>query len=174
MGLPPYNGGLFDDREAPLLGRIVLPDRTLAGFIDALSREAGSRRWINYRDLSVQHLGSIYERLLEQEVAAADDGHLTLRPSIFARKTTGSYYTPEELVRLILRRAIGPLLAERRQTFVDRAAALAGDRRPKSERLRLLSECDPAEAFVRLRVCDPAMGSGHFLVSLVDYLVTRC
>ncbi|HEY3912821.1 MAG TPA: hypothetical protein VGM07_23455 [Stellaceae bacterium] len=39
MGLPPYNGGLFDDREAPLLGRIVLPDRTLAGLIDALSRE---------------------------------------------------------------------------------------------------------------------------------------
>ncbi|HEY3912822.1 MAG TPA: hypothetical protein VGM07_23460 [Stellaceae bacterium] len=107
---------------------------------------------------------------MEQEVAAADDGHLTLRPSIFARKTTGSYYTPEELVRLILRRAIGPLLAERRQAFAGRAAALAGDRRPKSERLRLLSECDPAEAFVRLRVCDPAMGSGHFLVSLVDYL----
>jgi hypothetical protein len=170
MGLPPYNGGLFDDREAPLLSRIVLPDRTLAGLIDALSREADSRRWINYRDLSVQHLGSIYERLLEREVAADDNGRLELRPSIFARKTTGSYYTPEELVRLILRRAVGTLLAERRQVFTDRADALASDRRPKAERLRLLSAYDPAEAFVRLRVCDPAMGSGHFLVSLVAYL----
>jgi hypothetical protein len=170
MGLPPYNGGLFDDREAPLLGRITLSDRTLAGLIDALSREAVTRRWINYRDLSVQHLGSIYERLLEQEVAADESGGLHLRPSIFARKTTGSYYTPEELVRLILRRAIDPLLAERRQAFADRAAALAGDRRPKSERLALLQELDPATRFVALRVCDPAMGSGHFLVSLVDYL----
>jgi hypothetical protein len=170
MGLPPYNGGLFDDREAPLLRRIVLPDRTLAGVIDELSRETESRRWINYRDLSVQHLGSIYERLLEREVAADENGHLTLRPSIFARKTTGSYYTPEELVRLILRRAIETLLAERRQVFADRADALARDRRPKAERLRLLSAYDPAEAFIRLRVCDPAMGSGHFLVSLVDYL----
>ena len=37
MGLPPYNGGLFDEREAPLLSHIALPDRTLAGLIDALS-----------------------------------------------------------------------------------------------------------------------------------------
>lgn len=170
MGLPPYNGGLFDEREAPLLAHIELPDRTLAGLIDALSREAGSKRWINYRDLSVQHLGSIYERLLEREVARSEAGDLTLRPSVFARKTTGSYYTPDELVRLILRRAIRPLLDERRRHFADRAAALGADRRPKPERLRQLEELDPAEAFVRLRVCDPAMGSGHFLVSLVDYL----
>jgi hypothetical protein len=170
MGLPPYNGGLFDDREAPLLSRITLPDLTLAQLIDALSREAEGHRWINYRDLSVQHLGSIYERLLEQEVVAHSDGGLRLRPSIFARKTTGSYYTPEELVRLILRRAVGPLLAERRQAFADRASALASDRRAKSERLKILQALDPAMRFVGLRVCDPAMGSGHFLVSLVDYL----
>ena len=170
MGLPPYNGGLFDDHETPLLARIALPDRTLAGLIDALSREADGHRWINYRDLSVQHLGSIYERLLEWEVATKPDGGLGLQPSIFARKTTGSYYTPEELVRLILRRAVAPLLAERRQAFINRAGALASDRRPKAERLRHLSAYDSAEAFIRLRVCDPAMGSGHFLVSLVDYL----
>ena len=36
-GLPPYNGGLFDEREVPLLSHIALPDRTLAGLIDALS-----------------------------------------------------------------------------------------------------------------------------------------
>src|SRR5205807_1887259 len=137
MGLPPYNGGLFDEREAPLLSRIALPDQMLARLIDALSREADTRRWINYRDLSVQHLGGIYERLLEREVVAVDAGSLELRPSIYARKTTGSYYTPEELVRLILRRAIGPLLAERRQAFADRTSALASDRRAKSERLKL-------------------------------------
>jgi hypothetical protein len=40
-----YNGGLFDEREAPLLSHVALPDRTLAGLIDAPSREASSRRW---------------------------------------------------------------------------------------------------------------------------------
>jgi hypothetical protein len=99
LGLPPYNGGLFDDLRAPLLDQISLSDAELAPLIDALSREeqGGVRRSINYRDLSVQHLGSIYERLLEQEVVADEAGSLSLRPSPFARKSTGSYYTPEEL-----------------------------------------------------------------------------
>ncbi len=172
LGLPPYNGGLFDDRAADLLARITLPDAVLAPLLDAMSREddAGTRRWINYRDLSVQHLGGIYERLLEQDLVDDGAGGTMLRANPFARKTTGSDYTPDELVRLILRRAIGPLLAERREAFRARVAQLASDRRPKSERLTALARIDPAEAFVGLRVCDPAMGSGHFLVSLVDYL----
>jgi hypothetical protein len=171
MGLPPYNGGLFADADAPLLARVTLSDGILAPLLDALSREeGGARRWINYRDLSVQHLGSIYEHLLEQEVAVGEAESLILRPSIFARKASGSYYTPEELVRLILRRAVGPLLAERRDAFANKARDLSTDRRPKAERLVLLAALDPAEAFVSLRICDPAMGSGHFLVSVVDYL----
>jgi predicted small lipoprotein YifL len=171
MGLPPYNGGLFHDDPGSLLHRLSLPDAVLAPLLDRISREGGplARRWINYRDLSAQHLGSIYERLLEQDVV--DDGaDLALRPNAFARKTTGSYYTPEELVHLIIRRAIGPLLAERRERFAAKARELERDTRRKADRLSLLVPLDPAEAFLQLRVCDPAMGSGHFLVSLVDYL----
>ena len=68
MGLPRYNGGLFDEAQSGLLARVSLPDAVLAPLLDAMSREqgSGSQRWINYRDLSVQHLGSIYERLLER------------------------------------------------------------------------------------------------------------
>jgi hypothetical protein len=173
MGLPPYNGGLFDDEAAALLAQLSLPDAILAPLLDAMSRveEGGTRRWINYRDLSVQHLGSIYERLLERDLVADGTGGVTLRPNAFSRKTTGSYYTPDELVQLILRRTIGPLLAERQAVFGAKIQTLASDdKRPKSERLRELGSFDPAEAFLALRVCDPAMGSGHFLVSLVDYL----
>jgi hypothetical protein len=172
MGLPPYNGGLFDDADAPLLTGLALPDAVLAPLLDAMSRVEvdGTRRWINYRDLSVQHLGSMYERLLERDVVPDGVGGLTLRPNAFSRKTTGSYYTPDELVQLILRRAIGPLLAEKRAAFAAKVKALSSDKRPKAQRLRDLLAFDPAEAFVELRVCDPAMGSGHFLVSLVDYL----
>ena len=171
LGLPPYNGGLFRDDAGSLLLRLSLPDAVLAPLIDAMSREgeALARRWINYRDLSVQHLGSVYERLLERDVVA-EDGAVTLRPNAFARRTTGSYYTPDELVRLVLRRAVGPLLAERRDAFAAKAAALGANPRDKAERPALLAAVDPAEAFLNLRICDPAMGSGHFLVSLVDYL----
>jgi hypothetical protein len=175
MGLPPYNGGLFDDAPGTLLTRLTLPDAVLAPLVETMSREGPplTRRWINYRDLSVQHLGSIYERLLEQDVAPDDAGGVVLRPNPFARKTSGSYYTPDELVQLILRRAVGPLLAERRAEFLERAESLAGDRRQKPERLAKLAAHDPAERFLQLRVCDPAMGSGHFLVSLVDYLAAE-
>jgi len=172
LALPPYNGGLFDQAAAPLLTRIRLPDAEIGELIDRLSREAldEGRRLINFRDLSVQQLGSIYERLLEFEVVSDDAGGLTVRLSPFARKDTGSYYTPEELVRLIIRRAVGPLLEERRAVFRERATVLASDRRPKSERLADLERSDPARSFLSLRVVDPAMGSGHFLVSLVDWL----
>ena len=61
IGLPPYNGGLFDRARAPILDRIRLGDRVMADVIDALSfeqDEAGQRRYINYRDLGVRQLGS--------------------------------------------------------------------------------------------------------------------
>ncbi|MCA3379108.1 MAG: restriction endonuclease [Roseomonas sp.] len=171
LGLPPYNGGLFSASAAPLLSRARLPDATMGELLDELSREGEgtARRLINFRDLSVQQLGSIYERLLEFDVVAEGAG-VTTRLNAFARKNSGSYYTPEELVRLIIRRAIGPLLEERRAAFRDAAERLKSDHRPKDQRLADLHRHDPAEAFLALRVLDPAMGSGHFLVSLVDWL----
>jgi hypothetical protein len=171
LGLPPYNGGLFSASAAPLLARARLPDATMGELLDDLSREGEgtARRLINFRDLSVQHLGSIYERLLEFDVVAEGAG-VGVRLNAFARKNSGSYYTPEELVRLIIRRAVGPLLDERRAAFRDAAERLASDRRAKEQRLADLRRLDPAEAFLGLRVLDPAMGSGHFLVSLVDWL----
>ena len=70
MGLPPYNGGLFDSRRATLLTRASLPDATFARVLYRLSTilTDGQHVWINYRDLSVQQLGAIYEGLLERGV----------------------------------------------------------------------------------------------------------
>jgi hypothetical protein len=99
LGLPPYNGGLFDSRAAPLLERVDLPDAAFAPLVDALSRHG--RRRINYRDLSVQQLGSIYERLLEHEVVESD-GKVEVVADEVARKGSGSFYTHEVLVQFIL------------------------------------------------------------------------
>ena len=109
---PPYNGGLFDADRVPLLKDVRINDAVMAEIIDALSFETGDtgRKYINYRDLSVQQLGSIYERLLEQEVVRQDDD-ITIRPNPFARRGSGSYYTPDELVKLIVEETVGPLRA---------------------------------------------------------------
>lgn len=172
LGLPPYNGGLFDPDAHHLLERVSLPDSLFAPILDDLSRreEGGTRKYINYRDLSVQQLGSIYERLLERSLAVDEAGNIIVQLNPFARKTSGSYYTHQDLVDLIIERTVGPLLEERRTAFAELDERLRSSRRPKATRLRQLAKADPAQAFLELRVCDPAMGSGHFLVSLVDYL----
>ena len=143
----------------------------MAPALDALSyeRASGERRYINYRDLSVQQLGSIYERLLEFEIVREESGALAVRPNLFARKNTGSYYTPDELVGLILDETLEPLITERLGDFRTALGALKANDAEDYQR-RTLREADPANAILRLRVCDPAMGSGHFLVSLVDTL----
>jgi len=176
VGIPPYNGGLFAGAGTPLLASARIPDSVMAPALDALSyeRSTGERRYINYRDLSVQQLGSIYERLLEFEIVrepgeVGDTGYLTVRPNLFARKNSGSYYTPDELVGLILDETLEPLIAERREAFRSALAALNPKDGEDLQR-RTLRDADPAEAILSLRVCDPAMGSGHFLVSLVDTL----
>ena len=146
----------------------------MADVIDALSFEAGSegRCYINYRDLSVQQLGSIYERLLEHEIAREED-EIVVRPNVFARKGSGSYYTPDELVSLILEETIGPLVRVRLEAFATEAEKLRKSRRRLRLRLTELKHLDPASKLLDLKVCDPAMGSGHFLVGFVDYLADR-
>jgi hypothetical protein len=168
--LPPYNGGLFDPKAAPLLDRVELPDAAFAPLLDALSRHGGRR--INYRDLSVQQLGSIYERLLEYEVVEKE-GKVEVVADEAARKGSGSFYTHEVLVQFILERTVGPLVTERIERFRETAEALASEHRPKADRLAQLISLDPASKLLEIKVCDPAMGSGHFLVSLVDFLADR-
>ena len=174
IGLPPYNGGLFDRDGAPVLSRVRLGDAVMADVIDALSFERTplGRRYINYRDLGVQQLGSIYERLLEREVVR-EDGNIAVRPNVFARKDSGSYYTPDDLVDLIVREAVGPLVDSRMDAFAAEASELASHQVPEDRRMGRLKRLDPAERTLELKVCDPSMGSGHFLVNLVDYLADR-
>ena len=174
IGLPPYNGGLFDQARTPLLGQIRLDDAVMATVIDALSFEQtpAGRRYINYRDLGVQQLGSIYERLLEHDLVRERD-EITIRLNRLARKGSGSYYTSDDLVALIIKETIEPLVRLRLDAFLARHAELATSPLSEDRRIGRLKPLDPAEKLLDLKVCDPAMGSGHFLVNLVDYLADR-
>ncbi|MCY4113403.1 MAG: Eco57I restriction-modification methylase domain-containing protein [Chloroflexi bacterium] len=172
IGLPPYNGGLFAAGAAPLLGKVRLSDAAFAPIVHDLSHTeaAGRRQFVNYRDMTVQQLGSIYERLLEREPVRNSRGEIETRLNPFARKDSGSFYTPQELVDLILDQTLKPQVEERLKAFEEKAMQLKGDRRRKSDRKAELRRLDPAEAVLDLKVLDPAMGSGHFLVTAVDYL----
>lgn len=174
IGLPPYNGGLFQQDRNPVLARIRVSDEVMARVIDALSFEQTDegRKYINYRNLSVQQLGSIYERLLEFDVVQQDDD-VVVRPNTFARKGSGSYYTPDDLVQLILAETLTPLVEKCKAGFREKVEELEERDLSDDRKIGQLKTVDPATQLLDLKICDPAMGSGHFLVSLVDYLADQ-
>ncbi len=154
LGVPAYDGRLFAPIHR-LLDEIKVPDAELAAIIAPLSHDQG--RYISYRLLSVQQLGSIYEKLLEFTPQRDASGAVDTVLQPYARKDTGSYYTPQELVDLIVEQALTPLVEER-------IAAFRNDPR---------EENDPALALLKLKILDPAMGSGHFLITAIDWLAER-
>lgn len=177
LGIPPYNGGLFAKDSAPLLDRVSLPDAVMAALIFKLSHredDDGRPRYINYRDLTVQQLGTIYERTLEYDLRYdADSNTVLVEADDTARHESGSYYTPDSLVSLIIEKSVGPFVEERIAAFRAQSAKLAKDKGPVEARLAVLQGFDPALGILELRICDPSMGSGHFLVNLVDWLADK-
>lgn len=168
-GLPglalPYLGSfLWSDTACPHLENARLKNRALLTALRHLSytEATGVRQAIDYRNLDAEELGSIYESLLELHPRLDARSARTGRTEYFAfdrtagseRKTTGSYYTPDSLVQCLLDSALEPVIAE----------TLA---RAKQEKI------DPVSALLALTICDPAVGSGHFLLAAGRRLARR-
>lgn len=108
----------------------------------AFTEEHGVLQPVRYRDLGATEFGSVYESLLELRPEQAQAERFVLQTAAGNdRKTTGAYYTPDSLVQCLLDSALDPLLARCREA------------------------ADPETALLNLKVCDPACGSGHFLVA---------
>ncbi|MGH6986124.1 MAG: Eco57I restriction-modification methylase domain-containing protein [Caulobacteraceae bacterium] len=156
LGLPAL-GGLFALGELGPLERVRLPNRALMEAIWNLAwlRDDGALVPVNWRDLETEELGSVYESLLELTPRLSDDGRIYLfaeglEAQGHERKTTGSYYTPDSLVQLLLESALDPVL--------DRAEAEADD---------------PVKGLLTVTVIDPACGSGHFLLAAARRIAAR-
>ena len=103
------------------------------------------RRRVNYAGLDVEELGSVYERLLDFHPQVSLESRSFELVSGSERKETGSYYTPPELVRELINSPLVPVIEDR----------LEG----------LNSQEDKEAALLGMKVCDPAAGSGHFLLA---------
>ena len=184
LALPRYNGGLFSarNRANQFLDRHKLADAVLAPALDKLARADGEP--IDYGFIGVRHLGAIYEGLLEHRLTVDDaaQGQVHLETDKGERKATGSYYTPDYIVKYIVTHTLGPIVEERAARFdelMERTAKVRAKlaRNPaavpagRQELDRL--EHQAREMLLDIKVCDPAMGSGHFLVEAVDFLTNR-
>jgi len=178
--IPAYNGGLFNPEKNAFLEEKRIGDSFMARAIDLLARSA-SDGFVDYSSLEIRHLGSIYEGLLEyrlkvaeQEMVAVKEkgkelwlpageagmrkvldraaaGELYLATDKGERKATGSYYTPDYIVKYIVKNTIEPVIEKKKQEWL-------GTGRPF------------ADYILSIKVLDPAMGSGHFLVEATDQL----
>lgn len=183
LAIPRYNGGLFDPHKPDnaFLESHKLSDRAVAEAVDLLVRDRGEP--VDYAFIDVRNLGAIYEGLLENRLRVIDAaaGRVELVNDKGERKASGSYYTPDYIVKYIVEQTLEPILDERAVEFagamervVDVRQRLQGPEGQSANRLlqreRERWERAAREAFLGITVCDPAMGSGHFLVNAVDYL----
>ncbi|MBY8855414.1 N-6 DNA methylase [Nocardia sp. CA2R105] len=169
LGLPGL-GGIFDDTEAdaPLRGLSLSNEYLLAAVRHlAQVRDTGSRRLraVDYQHLDAEELGSIYESLLER-IPRHSAAERTFELVVLAgneRKTTGSYYTPSSLIDCLLNSTLDPVIDDAVKRG-EQTASAAG-------------EPDPSEAIgkelLSLTICDPACGSGHFLVAAARRIAKR-
>lgn len=157
LGLPAL-AGLFSPDQCPHLDRCRLENRVLLSAFFRLCwiRESSSISRVNWRDMGPDELGYVYEGLLEKVPTLTGSGRRfafvgqeASRGNV--RKTSGSYYTPDSLVQLLLDSALEPVIE---QTLA---------RHPT----------DGAAALLRLKVVDPACGSGHFLLAAGRRLAER-
>jgi hypothetical protein len=165
---------------------------------------------IPYEDLEVRHLGELYENILEFNVVLAEvdmvrvqtnkgpkivpmteatqrtpdrvieKGDVYFGETALERKQTGSYYTPESLVRFLNQKAIIQPLSERFEAdfrkrygqFLDAAGTGFDDstRRGAVQSALALVERFVNEVVLDFKICDPAMGSGHFLVNAANQM----
>jgi hypothetical protein len=154
LGLSGLGASLYSRDALSILGGAKLPNRALLAAVRALSQiddpVTGLPRPVDYRNLDSEELGGMYEGLLAYTPRYhADERTFTLDVSTGnERKKSGSYYTPSDLIALVLDEALDPLIDE------------------------AVRESDPEQALLDLTVVDPACGSGHFVVAAARRIAT--
>ena len=154
LGLPAL-GGIFSADRCPDLDTAQLENRHLLAAVFSLCfmRDGIALSRVDYRNIKTEEFGSIYESLLElvpmventsRSLTFVGDNHAEEGSAKGnARKLTGSYYTPDSLVQELIKSALDPVIE---QTLKDNPQ-------------------EPVKALLTLSVCDPACGSGHFLLA---------
>ncbi len=146
LGLPALGSLLWVDDSTFDLTAAHLSNADLLAAMRSLALvedpESRRNRRIDYRNMGTEELGSVYESLLELEpIIHLESGAFQLAAIGDERRDTGAHYTPPTILAKVLDFALDPQIADR------------------------LRQPDPEASLLDLRVLDPAVGSGHFLIA---------
>jgi hypothetical protein len=197
LGIPAYNGGLFDPEEHQFLERHYVSNDYLAQTIYYLSTtktEDGQLIYANYGDLNTRHLGSVYEGLLEHQFEIAneklwavsdDDGQIWVDEEAFSEYDDYIDAVEEDELYVVNdegeRRSTGSYYTPDYivQYIVEQTLSPLIDDIKQSldkEGYEPGSHEYAGEFYsqvLELNILDPAMGSGHFLTSVTSYLADQ-
>jgi len=146
LGIASLGSGLFSPDALKEIAAVMLDNGTLLKVIRKLTffeGDNGQLVRVNYSDLDVEEFGSVYEGLLEFDAQIRTIGGNPAFTFVegSGRSRSGSHYTPEELVKPLVKHSLDYQIEDK------------------------LKEADPEAALLSLRVADVACGSGHILLS---------
>lgn len=142
LGIDALGSGIFSSNAIQSLNNTVLNNKTVLEvfkYLVTFENENKQTIRVNYADLDVEEFGSVYEGLLEFE-PVVENGEFRFKQGD-ERSSSGSHYTPEELVKPLITHSLDYIIADK------------------------LKEADPEQGLLSITVCDVACGSGHILLS---------
>lgn len=142
LGIDALGSGIFSNNAIQSLNDTVLNNKTVLEvfkYLVTFENENKQTIRVNYADLDVEEFGSVYEGLLEFE-PVVENGEFYFKQGD-ERSSSGSHYTPEELVKPLIVHSLDYIIADK------------------------LKEADPEQGLLSITVCDVACGSGHILLS---------
>jgi len=160
LGVFGYNGSLFDDDEITTIVNLNIRNEDIITAVKNLTlvQEENTTKRINYLDLGVEEIGSIYESLLDYVPRVSSNKEVLstreipsrtffLDPRGTERRSSASYYTSPILIDKLIQSALVPVLES-----------------------KLHNSSDKEKDLLAIKICDPACGSGAFLISATNYL----
>ena len=154
MGIKPLGGRLFNENTLRYLKNCSINNEQLLkafSWLDEFSDPKGAKVRINYAALNVEEFGSVYEGILEMRPRITQGSSISSwyfeYDAGLERKTTSSFYTRPDLVQALLKITLEPAIKERISQH---------DGNPKAQ----------VDALLSMKVCDPACGSGHFVLAM--------
>lgn len=155
LSIKPLAGDLFGPQSIGILSQSQLDNRTLLTCLRNLNTfenpTTKQLMRVNYASLNVEEFGSVYEGLLEYDpVIYQEHGQYTFNfKKGDKRSSSGSHYTPDELVQPLIRHSLDHIIADR------------------------LKFPNPEQALLSITVCDVACGSGHILLNAARRIGTE-